>query len=105
MNIRSKAGELAPVKQGLITEIKNFKKVEGIRGIFQGAALLPASVITINFLQNFVYEKLIHHCKRQDVFKNNGTLMGFLPLMSVVAVTPISYISSMFSMVFSIIHS
>jgi hypothetical protein len=39
--------------------------MEGFRGIYQGAALLPAAAIPVNFVQNYIYEKLIHRLKKK----------------------------------------
>lgn len=64
MNIRTKAGVLAPSNQKIFAEFKNFYRIEGIRGIYQGATLLPFAVIPVNFLQNYIYESLIHQFKR-----------------------------------------
>lgn len=105
MNIRTKAGVLAPSNQKIFTEFKSFYKMEGIRGMYQGASLLPFAAIPVNFVQNYIYESLIHQFKRQSFFTNNKNMMNLIPIISVLAVTPVACVSTAFSMIFSIIHS
>ena len=105
MNIRTKSGVLSSSSGGIFTEFKTFYRAEGFRGIYQGASLLPLAAIPINFVQNYIYESLIHYWKVKPVFRDNPTMMGFLPIMSVIAMTPLACVSSIISMVFAIIHS